>query len=386
MTHDPSESGNVRVMERYLETLNSHGRSFTFTHLTRAERDSVGAGAGSVGAGRAQTGGAGGKQTDVAGEKQTGSVGGKHGGRVGFILRNAYNMARAQYILMDNVFLPMAFFTVRKQTKVIQFWHGTGTIKKFGQDSNEGELKELEFRHNQNIDALIVNSRYIAPRYAGTFGIDIARVYPLGLPVTDLRTGAVPDSSAAVTAAAVSALEEYAGRSLDGKKLILYAPTFRDTETKEPRLHLDTKKLADALSDEYIILARLHPFVSENCSIQNGERLINVTGYPDLPALFDASDCLITDYSSVIFDYCLTGKPMYFFADDLEEFSDHGRGFYEPYKEFVPGPVAGSEEELGSLIVNNVFKNYVEKERVFIERFYDHKDGKACERIFNTVF
>lgn len=378
MTHDPSETGNVRVMERYLETKNSEGRQFTFTHLTRGERDSIGAGAG------------------------TASHEGRLRSRISFIIRNAYNMARAQYILMDNVFLPMAFFKVRKQTKVIQFWHGTGTIKKFGQDSNEGELKELEYRHNQNIDALIVNSKYIAPRYAGAFGIDIAKVYPLGLPVTDMRTAAAGCKEAEKTAEgaktagpgsnedgyeeAVRKLGKFAGRDLTGKKLILYAPTFRDTETKEPKLHLGTERLLGALSDDCVLLARLHPFVSANCRIEDGERLINVTSYPDLNELFDASDCLITDYSSVIFDYCLTDKPMYFYADDLAEFSDHGRGFYEPYEEFVPGPVAESEEQLGEMIMNNSFEKYVNKKREFTDRFYDHKDGKACEKVYNTVF
>lgn len=394
MTHDPSKNGNIRTMERFLVSKNAEGRHFTFTGLSKSEREAVGAGASSGTGGMTGT------------HRLTAFV-----SRVSFIFKNSYNMARAQYILMDNVFLPMSFFKVRKGTKVIQFWHGTGTIKKFGQDSNTGELKELEYRHNRNLDALIVNSQAIAPRYAGAFGIAMDKVYALGLPVTDRilrlpamtsQPGQPADSTEGAGAgsgdgygvgelqrSAREALERYAGQSLSDKKLILYAPTFRDSETAAPRMHLDTERLLSALPKDYILLARLHPFVAANCRLENSDRLLNVTDYPDLNGLFDAADALVTDYSSVVFDYCLTDKPMYFVADDLQEFSDHGRGFYESYEEFVPGPVAKDEEMLAELILagdTEPVTEYRNKRHEFINRFYDYRDGRACERIYSALF
>ena len=103
-----------------------------------------------------------------------------------FFFIKPLEMARAEYIFMDNAFLPMAYLKVRPQTTVVQLWHGTGTIKKFGQDVNQGQLFELEKHANKNIDYVIVSSNATKELYAGCFGVDVDQVKVLGLPRTDL--------------------------------------------------------------------------------------------------------------------------------------------------------------------------------------------------------
>ena len=132
MTHDQSETGNIKTFERYMESQDD----YIFYSVTKAERD----------------------DRSVK-------------GMLKFLFMKPAQMARASIILMDNAFLPMAFFKVRKGTKVVQLWHGTATIKKFGQDANVGKIKKYEKKLNSSITHLIVSSENLTEQYAGAFGV-----------------------------------------------------------------------------------------------------------------------------------------------------------------------------------------------------------------------
>ena len=300
-------------------------------------------------------------------------------------------MSRAEIILMDNAFMPMSFFKVRRKTKVVQLWHGTGSIKKFGQDSNTGRLKELEKRINANIDYLFVNSSGLVDEYAGAFGIDKSKVYSTGLPRTDwllqLKNSENELEKLSLIKEKISVFKHI---DINNKKIVLYAPTFRDGETDNPRLHIDIVKLMENLPDNFIIFLRLHPFVSRSFVGGGlGERVINVSDYADLNELMAVSDALITDYSSIIFDYCILDRPMYFFADDIIEFGLNGRGFYLDYNKELPGRLPASVMELGDNIVNDLSNNeaemYKAKRSRFIKKYYDRMDGNSSERVYKTI-
>ena len=238
-THDPSETGNVRLLTRYMaEQGQDNGNPYHFTGLDKAERD-----------GMVRTGAA-----------------SKLASLFSFFLVKPYQMARAEYILMDNAFLPMAYLKVRRGTRVVQLWHGTGTIKKFGQDATTGWLHEQERRINRSITHLIVNGPALVKQYAGAFGVPENRTFPVGLPRTDAvirqMRGEQEGTCTAQTAGTTpgSFLQLYP--ELAGKKLLLYAPTFRDAEGDHPQLHLDLDGLLAALPEEYVVLLRLHPSIT----------------------------------------------------------------------------------------------------------------------------
>lgn len=383
MTHDASETGNVRMLERYMAS-QQEKPPYRFCHLEKAERDGLETGADWRRAGmcclRLWRG---------------------LSGVCRFFLVKPYQMARAQYILMDNAFLPMAYFRVRKGTRVVQLWHGTGTIKKFGQDATKGWLRLQEQRINRNITHLIVNAPALRCQYAKAFGVPEGSTYATGLPRTDAlvewigagaKRGGVEEAGEAGSRRAEAKLYQVYPQ-LKGKKLILYAPTFRDAEGASPRLHMDVRRLCGLLPEEYVLLLRLHPFVAAafeegNAWVRQEGRLCQVSGYGDLPELMGQSEALITDYSSIVFDYALFDKPMYFCTDDLEEFSDSGRGFYEPYESFVPGPVFAAEEELANYIRNGTEeekKHWQQKRQGFVAKYYDRLDGHATERVFRLI-
>ncbi len=296
---------------------------------------------------------------------------------INFFIRKAYHLATASYVFLDNEFLPMAYLHFPESVKVVQLWHGTGTIKKFGQDVNTGTLGRLEYCANQNITHLIVNSEEVKAEYASAFGVSEDRIYPIGLPRTDLLLN--PDF-----------LEDKRGQFLDQypqvqkKRCILYAPTFRDSEVDSPEIHLDLQEMSDKMSSEDVLLIRLHPHVAQKISWEEKrwKNIINVSEYPGVTTLLAVADVLITDYSSIVFEYCLRNKPMIFYAYDLEQFEKNGRSFYRDYRSFVPGRVVQSTEEL----LDCLKAAEENKAAVFTELMFDKLDGKATLRLLELIF
>jgi len=345
MTHDDGDSGNVRLVENKLKKEN---KGYYFNRITKTEVESVK------------------KLTHI----------------INFFFVRPYQLARAKVILMDNVFMPMAYIRIRKNVKAVQLWHGTGTIKKFGQDANTGRLKKLEKRANRNITHLIVNNENTAKLYAKAFGIDKDRVYPAGLPKTDdifYRMKKVHQSGINIDKNNVYGKYNIS----EDKKLILYAPTFRDDNLSSDKTLKQVEELAVKLPKNYVLGLRLHPFVARMASKRNLQNVYNFSDEKDLSSLIMAADILITDYSSIIFEYCITEKPMIFFAYDLEDFSDNGRGFYEDYESYVPGPVAGTVDEVIDIIEKEKYSE--EKIRKFNADNFPNLDGRATDRIINII-
>lgn len=349
MTHDDGEGGNVSITAKALKNKRS-GYSFRF--LRRADTQT--------------------------GKSLQGLM-----TMLRFFFIKPYELARSEVILLDNVFLPYAYLKRRKNTKVIQLWHGTGSIKKFGQDVNQGKLKDLEKRANSNITHLIVNSEITRSQYAGAFGVPEDVIHPIGLPRTDElfhrmkkveQTGKNPDRD-----------DIYLRYNIPvDKKLILYAPTFRDNLEENTRLLHLIAELAKELSEEYYLGLRLHPFIAESFGQEQlSGRSCNFSFEKDLNALLMASDILITDYSSIIFEYCITKRPMIFFAYDYHEFLNTGRGYYYDYESFVPGPVAYRSKDVVKLINENSFDTY--DIEAFIRENYKYADGNAVKRLIELI-
>lgn len=305
--------------------------------------------------------------------------------KLSFYFGKSYHLATASCVLQDNVFLPMAYLRFPKEVKVIQLWHGTGTIKKFGQDYNTGRLKKLEARANEAITHMIVNAQGMAWLYQSAFGIPAEKIYALGLPRTDaLFDEKQREKNRAGFYAAYPALRE--------KKLLLYTPTFRDKEAKNPQVMLDLELLLTRLPDEYAVGLRLHPFVAaafheEQYQKNFGSRLVNLSRFPDINTLYEVSTALITDYSSVIFDYCILDKPIYFYAYDLDDFLQDGRGTYVDYKKDMPGPIAYTTGELCELLLAEIREHSYDYERLsrFKKESYQYFDGRSTKRVVELL-
>lgn len=298
----------------------------------------------------------------------------------GLIFVKAAYFAVSGTVLMDNEFLPLAYTKIRKNVKVIQLWHGTGTIKKFGHDISEGRMLRLVSKADSRITHLIVNSDYTKDLYHKAFGVTKDRIYVTGIPRTDILFSEEGKKRC---------MEEFFNvySFLKGRKLILYAPTFRDNEVKSPKCMIDFDRWVSETDDNTVLLIRLHPHVSAayddaNLKKYNG-KVVNVSSYDDVNTLLFVSDALITDYSSIIFEYILLNRPMYFYAYDLRLFTDDDRGFYENYEEYVPGEVVLNMDELMDAVKSE--DRYENIRLSFKNAAYRYKDGKSTERFMELL-
>ena len=347
MTHDASDSSNVGVVVKALQQKGG----YYFHMLRKDERDQV--------------------------TKQ-----GKLLGMLSFFFLKPYHMATASYILQDNVFLPMAYIRFPKSVKVVQLWHGTGTIKKFGQSVNEGELGELEKAADQTITHLIVNGKATREIYKEAFGVEDSNVYELGLPRTDILFHEESCNQLK---------QEFYGKypELKGKRLVLYAPTFRDQEVTNPKLAFDLEALVQSLPEDMYLGLKLHPFVARSFTgielpKQLKDKVYDLSFETDTNQLLIVADILITDYSSIIFEYCVLRKPMLFYAYDYDEFKQHQRGFYEDYESFVPGDIVYTQKELMERLNTDCYD--LSRIDEFIQEQYRYLDGRATERLLKVVF
>ena len=177
------------------------------------------------------------------------------------------------------------------------------------------------------------------------------------------------------------------------KKIILYCPTFRDYEKDNKNgifsYVLDLEKLYHEISDEYIILLRLHYSISKHLVLPEEMKssIIDLSDYNDVADLYLISDILITDYSSVFFDFAHSKKPILFYVPDFEKYSSF-RGLYSEVKENLPGPELYTNDEVIESIKNidKIKTQYKEKYNTFYEKFCGIGHGDASEKVINIVF
>lgn len=179
------------------------------------------------------------------------------------------------------------------------------------------------------------------------------------------------------------------------KKVILYAPTYRENQKNQGRGYkysepLDFKQLREAIGEEYVILFRAHYYIAQQFDFDEySDFIIDTSDYPEINDLYVISDLLITDYSSVFFDYGILRRPVIFYMYDLEFYRDDLRGFYLELSD-LPGPITQTQEELEKLILDHdnwsSTAEYTEMYDKFIARFAPYEDGHATDRVIETVF
>ncbi len=288
-----------------------------------------------------------------------------------FYTCGAYRLATAGVVYLNDNFMPMADLHIRSDAVWVQLWHAEGAFKRFGLDvpALDPSVEERVRRGNAKLSYVICSSRGVAPVYAGAFGVPQARVLPLGSP----RAEQYMKKSRSTDVQAFR--KTYFGGT--DKKVVLYAPTFRD-DPQENRLlltHFDFDRFQRVLGDRYQLVLRLHPQFHD---VPTPPDVCNMTGFTDASSLIAACDLLVTDYSSICMDFALLGKPSVFYAFDLAKYADD-RSFYFEYEKYVPGIVAEDFDALLDAIVA------ADTDRDALNRFvafnFDDPDGRAAERI-----
>jgi len=170
------------------------------------------------------------------------------------------------------------------------------------------------------------------------------------------------------------------------KKVIMYAPTWR--VRNQFNMKIDIQELKKQIQDDYVLMLRIHPFAVKGLKEDLlDEFVINVSNYPSVEELYLASDIVITDYSSVMFDYAILNRPMLFFTYDLEDYRDTLRGFNFDFVAEAPGPLLKTSDEVIQSIVNidKVAQEHDEALQKFRKKFCEYEKGTASEQIFQRV-
>lgn len=171
------------------------------------------------------------------------------------------------------------------------------------------------------------------------------------------------------------------------KKIVLYAPTWREETSSD--INLDINAMQKELGDSYILLIRAHYMVSNNMDIrENYPFAIDVSNYPSIEELYTISDVLITDYSSVMFDYAYLKRPMLFYAYDLEKYIHGERGVYLDYEKIVPGPVVRKTSEiiLNLNKLEDLESKYKNKYDLFYNKFCQYgQSGNSSKNVINQI-
>ena len=277
----------------------------------------------------------------------------------------------------------------RDEQVIVSTWHGT-PLKKLGLDmgnvyTEDPNLKKSYINVASKWDYLISPNNYTTNIYKSAFAYDAGEILEYGYPRNDILYNA-NDSQ-------ISEFKEKLNLPQD-KKVILYAPTWRDDEFYEVgkvkfQLKLELDKLKEAIGDEYIVLVRTHYFIADNIDLTGCEDFaFDVSRYDDIAELYLASDILITDYSSVFFDFANLKRPILFYTYDLDKYANILRGFYLDVTKDLPGPLLFSTEEVIQNIksIDLIKEEYAQKYDEFYDKFCSFEDGNASKRIVEKIW
>ncbi len=302
--------------------------------------------------------------------------------------RYYYVLAVSGYIVSDTR-LPN-YIRKRKKTKYLQTWHGT-PLKKLALDMTSyhmagGESVEeyrKEFKKNSATwDYLISQNEFSSKIFRHAFAFQ-GNMLEIGYPRNDVLFTKNNKQD-------ILELKKKYSLPLD-KKIILYAPTWRDNSFYDKASYkmdapLDYDLLYEKLSKDYIILIKYHYMVREKLDFSNYHGFYRVMNSSiDISELYLVSDILITDYSSVMFDYSILKRPIIFYVYDLEEYKDELRGFYFDFIKQAPGPFAMSTEQLLDEILSYSWRNHQERYEAFCATYHTFEKGNASKRAIQAL-
>ncbi|GGL45336.1 CDP-glycerol glycerophosphotransferase family protein [Sporolactobacillus putidus] len=299
-------------------------------------------------------------------------------------------MSRARY-WVTNVRFP-SWFSKSKHTIYLQTWHGT-PLKRLGTDiehylipGTSAESYKKNFVKDSGMwDVLISPNRYSSGIFKRAFGYG-KTILETGYPRNDYLYQANQDN-------AIRKIKEKCGLPRD-KKVILYAPTWRDDQFYSEEhyrfdLHLDLNLMRDRLADDYVVILRMHYLIASRLDLGTYAGFaFDFSQYDDIRELYLISDLLITDYSSVFFDFANLRRPMIFFAYDIDKYRDFLRGFYFDFENKAPGPIVRTTDAVIRAVQETENPDFQPSENfeAFFRKFCSLEGGRSSERVVKRVF
>ncbi|MCR5798242.1 MAG: CDP-glycerol glycerophosphotransferase family protein, partial [Eubacterium sp.] len=303
-------------------------------------------------------------------------------------LRYVYYTARAKYFICNT--RQPAWFKKREGVVFMETWHGT-PLKKLAFDLDDIHAasqnhKRIFYRHAKAWDYLVSANPFSTEVFERAFCVPREKIIEVGYPRNDILYSKDKDKIAEDVKREFNIPE--------GKKVVLYAPTWRDDQFYAKgkykfTLAMDFARLQKELGDEYVILLRTHYYIADMVDLSEFDGFVfNASKYNDISRLYLASDICITDYSSVFFDYANLKRPILFFAYDYEKYEGELRGMYIDMNKELPGPILKTNDEVVDALKNidKISSEYASRYDEFYDRFCSVDDGHASERTINIMF
>lgn len=302
-----------------------------------------------------------------------------------------YYMSKAKYWIIN---CKMPDYIAKKEEQIyLQTWHGT-PLKRLAHDIEAAEdmtfyrsaVSFAQMTQSYDIDVarynyMISPNRFCTEVFQSAFRIQRERLIETGYPRNDFICNTTKEEI-------VRLKEKY--QLPKDKKVVLYAPTWRDNSYVASgytfELKADFHKWKEILGEEYIVVFKPHYLIintyEKDSSLQGF--LYSIPAEADIRELYVISDMLITDYSSVFFDYAILKRPIYFYMYDIEEYANDLRGFYLDIHKDLPGDIYTNEDELLAAVKQDAYDETAYQ--AFYERFCSCEDGKAAKRVIDIVF
>lgn len=290
-----------------------------------------------------------------------------------------FHLNTAKVVVTDNYFVELAGAKWRKGASCIQIWHANGALKKFGWEDKAAQKRTTADKKRfqavyQRFTNVVVGSDEMALIFQKSFLLDEKQLLKIGVPRTDYFFDKEK----------LKANYDWTFQSLNlsNRKQLLYAPTFRDDELQNTSLHLDIAEMERALGEEYQLILKLHPSISNDLEKLDSDFVVYVDKETPIETVLPVVDILITDYSSIPFEFALLEKPMIFYTYDLQAY-DKARGLSDGFLETIPGNCVFTTVELIEEIKKASFD--LEKVRQFALKWNKYSDGSSNERFVSLL-
>lgn len=301
-----------------------------------------------------------------------------------YFIQAIYHLATSRYVMVDNYYGFLAATEFKDEVTCVQVWHAVGAMKQFGLEDMSNELRSDKAIERfklvyDRFDKVVVGSTHMERIFTTSFGIDDEqRFLRTGIPRTDFFF----DHLARQEAVAKFNLDFPLAES---RKVILYAPTYRDEQLEDSivSLQLDLDKMYNQFKSDYILLLRLHPAMNHHFMNKYPGFIFNVSDYDSINTLLVGSDILITDYSSIPFEFALLNKPMIFYAYDLADYKQN-RGLPVDYEASLPGPIALNTDEIISLIKEHNFD--LDRVEQFAREWNEYSVGHSTVNLLGYLY
>ncbi|WUI00458.1 bifunctional glycosyltransferase family 2 protein/CDP-glycerol:glycerophosphate glycerophosphotransferase [Spirillospora sp. NBC_00431] len=295
-------------------------------------------------------------------------------------------LARARYLVTNHGLPP--WYVKRDGQTYVQTWHGS-PLKRLAHD-----LRDMPYQRVERLDwtewevrrwdLLLSPSPFATQVMRRAFRYE-GEILETGYPRNDILS--TPEWESVGTR-----VRKRLGIP-DGKKVVLYAPTWRDDRHHASGSHgfsleLDVDTLRQAIGDDHVLLLRTHPLITDRNRPAVDDFLIDVSRSPDIADLYMASDVLVTDYSSAMFDYAILGRPIVLYTYDLARYRDHLRGFYIDLEAEAPGPIVTTSAEVAEAVAKapDSEEHHADAYDRFFVKYCPHDDGQAAARVVDHIF